>query len=107
MTAQIIPVRNDVPAYTMRVDLSGVEFVLGFRFNERDSFWYMEILDATNEPIVSGIRVVLGIALLRNSVDLRRPVGELMAIDQTNSGEECSTVAGFGDRVLLVYSDGT
>lgn len=107
MTAQIIPVRNDVPAFSVRVILSGTEFVLGFRFNERDQFWYMAVHDAENSPILSGVRVVLGMPLMRHCRDLRRPVGDLMAIDQTQSGSECTTVEAFGDRVLLVYTDGT
>lgn len=105
MTAQIIPVRNDIPAFTLRVDLTQVEFVLGFRFNERDGFWYMSLADALNDPIVSGMRVVIGVPLFRHSADLRRPVGEIVAIDQTNQGRECNTIEEFGDRVVLVYAE--
>lgn len=107
MTAQVIPVRNDIPAYSMRVDLSGVEFVLSFRFNERDSFWYMDVADQLSAPIRSGMKVVLGMPLMRTCKDLRRPIGDFIAVDQTNAGEEATTQEAFGDRVLLVYTDGT
>lgn len=107
MTAQVIPVRSDIPAYSMRCDLSGVEFVLLFRFNDRAGLWFMEVSDSAGEPIRSGIPIVLGLPLLRTCVDLRRPAGDFIAIDQTNKGLDATTQEDFGDRVILVYSDGT
>lgn len=103
--AQVIPTRTDVAAYTLRVDLTGVEFLFEFRFNDRESFWYFDLADALAAPIVQGVKVVLGVPLLRNVVDVRRPVGDLFAIDQSNADLEAGE-SDLGDRVLFVYEDG-
>lgn len=104
MTAVLIPTRTDLSAYTMRVDLSDVEFELDFRYNQREGFWYLSVADQLGDPIVSGIKITVGIPLLRGCVDLRRPIGELIAIDTSNTHTEAG-LEDLGDRVQLIYSD--
>ncbi len=109
MAAVIIPLQNNYPDYSIRVDLSGVEFLLSMKFNTRDSAWYLDLLDETALPIAQSIKVVLGLPLLRKIADARRPAGELIAIDNNGSGVEAETVSdlgGDGSRVTLIYADG-
>lgn len=105
MASVLVPVRNDAPAYSMRVDLSSVEFLLTFKFNERDSAWFLSVFDSLGAAIVEGVKVTLGIPLLRGIADARRPAGDLIAVDTTNAHAEAEALADLGDRVLLVYSE--
>jgi hypothetical protein len=108
--AVVIPTRNDIPAYTLRVDLSTAEstaeYLLGLTFNEREGAWYLDVSDQLAVPIWHG-KIVLGFPLMRACVDGRRPRGDFFAIDTTNAGLEPSALADIGDRVLLVYEDGS
>lgn len=105
MTTSIVPVRNDVASFTFRCDLTGVEFLFRFSFNERDGFWYMALYDQTDLPIVQGVKVVIGMPLLRGIVDARRPAGEIIALDSTNEHSEATAIADLGDRVLITYAE--
>jgi hypothetical protein len=105
MSAVILPTSFDgTNSYTLRVDLGDREFVLDFNFNQRESFWYFTLLDSQNVVIVAGVKVVLGGPLLRAVRDVRRPVGDLYAIDQGANQVEAG-LKDLGDRVVLVYDD--
>jgi hypothetical protein len=107
--AVVIPTRNDIPAYTLRVDLSTkdskAEYLLGLTYNERDGAWYLDVSDQLAVSIWHG-KVVLGYPLMRNCVDVRRPLGDFIAVDTTNAGLEPTALEDMGDRVLLTYEDG-
>lgn len=107
--AVVIPTRNDIPFYSLRVDLSTAEgtaeYLLALSFNERDGAWYLAVSDQLADPIWQG-KVVLGFPLMRNCVDRRRPLGDFFAIDTTSVGAEPAALVDMGDRVLLVYEDG-
>lgn len=111
MTTLLIPVRFGVPAFRELVTLSGADFILDVTFNDRDSAWYLSVSDVDDAPIVEGVKIVLGLPLLRNCVDVRRPLGDFIAIDTSSAGAEAVTVDDLGDvdddpRVVLVYEDG-
>lgn len=99
-----IPVRSDTTNYDMRVDLDGVTYVLAFRYNSRDGFWYLSVLDSDEDPIRSGIRLVLGTSYLRLVVSSIRPAGDLVAVDDTGTGTEAGA-SDFGTRVALLYAE--
>jgi hypothetical protein len=65
----------------------------------------MAIADADGAPVRAGIRVVLGTPLLRGCANVNRPIGDIVAVDQTNTGRECNMLEDFGQRVLLVYGE--
>jgi len=97
-----IPIPESVDAASLSVDLDGVTYRLGFRWNARASAWFMSLATEDETPIASGIKVVADWPLLRGVRGGLRPPGELLAVDtsgqQTDPGRD-----DLGRRVELVY----
>jgi hypothetical protein len=99
----VIPTTAGVARYTQRTILDGREYVLGFNWNSRDARWSLSLADAAGVPIVSGIYIVCGVALLRLVTDVRCPPGDIFARDKDGLGDP-----GFNDlgvRVDLIYKE--
>jgi len=107
MSNVLIPTVANELAYSIRTTLSGSDFVFAFEFNQAEGFWYFDLLDASEAPIVQGVKVVLDFPLLVDVTDPRRPLGDIVALDSTGKGID----AGQDDlspptpRVSLVYLD--
>lgn len=105
MAIYIIPTFDD-PFYTQTTSLDGVQYLLEFRYNQRENSWYLNVSLDDATPLVKGVKIVLGSDLLGRFVDRRMPTGRLVAIA---NGEDDST-PGMGElgvdrRVTLVYLD--
>lgn len=100
---QIIPldVRDGSPNFRIGVSLDfGVPYLFDVRWNSRDSSWYMDVLEADETAIVSGVRLVLGTYLGRRT---RHPLfarGVFVMFDSSGSGAE-ATLDDLGTRVQL------
>ncbi len=107
MAAVVLPTLFDGTAlYTLRCDLGAAEFAFDFKWNARDGAWFFDLATAEGVPVMTGAKVVLGWPMLRQCVELTRPLGELIAVDTANSGVEAGLL-DLGDRVLLCFEDGT
>lgn len=104
MTFFTLPLRSDAAAFSFRTTLAAEEFVFAFRYNQRESTWYMSLYDADVEPIVLGVKVVVGIPLFRGCVDERKPKGTLVAIDSTKQDLDPG-LEDLGVRVALVFGE--
>lgn len=98
----IVPVITDQVLYQQVTTLDGVDFVLTFALNLRDSYWYVDVADQDGVPIATGIKIVVNWDLLRRCIDERRPKGQLIAIDTTGQGLDPGP-DDFGTRVQLLY----
>jgi hypothetical protein len=98
-----IPTRTDLPNYEEEVSLVGEVFVFSFQWSQREARWYFDLYDATRSPIARGIKVVVGWPLLRLVRDRRRPKGEIVAIDTTNS-DRGPGLDELGGRVILTFT---
>lgn len=67
--------------YRQRTQLNGVSYVFVFKFNSREGIWSFDLLDQDEDPIALGVRVVVGVELLRWVVDSRKPTGTLLCVD--------------------------
>jgi hypothetical protein len=105
MTLYKIPISGaaDGPFY-FTVDLGGTNYQLKFQFNERDSAWYMDILDTAGNPMRSGIKVVVNFPLLTRWRDDLRPPGELAGIDLTADPID-PTMERLGEDCVLYYNE--
>lgn len=105
MTALYVPTSAD-PFYSQITDFDGIDFLLEFRYNQREDAWYFDISLADETKLVSGIKVEIGVDLLKRYADVRLPIGTLLAVE---SGNDDSTPGllelGIGSRVTLVYVD--
>lgn len=98
-----IPLRNDLPWYSLSVELSGKTYGLELRWNEVAAAWFLSLSDASNVAIVSGLRLVIGWPLAKRYADARLPPGTFVAIDTTGKGLD-PTRNDLGTRVELYYS---
>jgi hypothetical protein len=94
------------PFYTQIVAMDGTDYILDFRFNERESCWYFDILQIDGTELLKGIKVVCEVPLLEDyKANPLMPQGEMLA---SASGADKSppglTELGEGKRVELVYA---
>jgi hypothetical protein len=101
VTTVQIPTRGDVANYVQTTQLGGKTFLLAFRYNERDHAWYLDIADAAG-PIRSGIKLVPNFLVLRNLVDSRWNVGQLVLVD-TRPNPVPPLLAELGAAATLLY----
>jgi len=99
----ILPMQRGAARFEFEIDLEGESFFFRFEWNDRAGSWFFDVLTVDQEPLVSGVKVVLGIPLLNRYRDPRLPLGMLEAIDTSDSGAEAA-FADLGDRVLLLYT---
>ena len=72
MSLLIIPT-DSIPSYSQSVALEGANFTIQFDYNQRCASWYMSIADQDGVDIYNGVKLVVGIPLLRKCKDERRP----------------------------------
>lgn len=100
----------DSPFYTMTTVLDGTDYLLEFRFSQRENCWYFSISTTDGEALVSGVKIVCDRPLLSRFANVKLPTGRLVAIA---SAEDASppglTELGEDRRVTLTYlpADGT
>lgn len=66
--------------WRQEVTLSGRVYRLQAAWNELGEFWSMDILTRTAEPIVMGIKIVLGVAMTARLADERLPPGVFVVV---------------------------
>jgi len=93
------------PFYTQTTALDGVEYVLEFRYNQREDAWYFSISLPNGTLLAAGIKVICNIPLLRKWVDTRLPKGTLAALSKTkDTSPPGLNELGEDARVTLVYT---
>lgn len=101
----IIRGANDTSFFKLNVTLENVSYTLEFRWNERDSFWYMSVLNSDATLIyLAGHRLVADWGIGRSHVD-RTPPGLFVLRDTARpigTGEEAG-FDDFGNRHQLYY----
>ncbi len=101
--AVVIPFQNPpLPFYQFSTTIENVEYFFNVRWNGRDQAWYFDVLTLDNEPIASGIKVVLGTFLGRTTIHPLFRNGAFAALDNSSSGKD----AGFydlGTRVIVIW----
>lgn len=92
------------------IELEGTMYTLHFSWSERESYWYMDIYDETDETLILGhIKLVPEYLLLtqyRATDGL--PEGDFIYHDVTEdlTTEDLSYEA-WGDRYVLLYAEST
>jgi hypothetical protein len=83
MAQWIIPMEDagELGAFFFTVPLDGVDYEFNFQFNDREGFWYFDLLNLEGEYIRSGVKVVVNIPLIMRCRDEGRPPGELICIE--------------------------
>ncbi len=105
MADVVIPVDSNSTNYTLDVSLSGGIYRFGLYWNTRGQFWSLDILDSSENPIATGLKVVADWEFISGLGDSRLPPGFLYAVDLSGLGLD-PTDSDLGTRVILVYDDG-
>lgn len=109
MAIQLIPVQQSEPNYRIGITLKGVAYWFDFRWNASDPArpsappgWYLDVYDASERAIWTGIRIVCGTYLGRACNSAPFIDGVLVAYDTSRKGLDAG-FDDFGTRVLLIY----
>lgn len=97
-----LPITQDGAHFSFTCELDGVTYYFEFRWNDRDSSWFMTVGDGEGTTIVAGVKVVINMPLLNFFTDDQLPLGSLIATDTGGTDLD----AGFGDlgrRVIVTY----
>jgi hypothetical protein len=101
--AVLLPIVPQGADFSFVTQLDGVAFTFGFRWNWRDSGWYLTLGDAEGTPLAQGLRVVLRTSLL-GKAPFRQgfPQGYLYATDTSGQDVEAAQ-DDIGSRVKVYY----
>lgn len=102
MQVFVMPMRNDFPSYTFKSDLTDVIYTINVRFNTRMQRWIIDVLDASGNPIVVGLPVLLEVDLYGRFVRETLPAGKLIPIADTLDQPQ-PTRNSFGNTHSLLY----
>lgn len=108
MTYNNIAINSNFPWQNITIVLSGVVYVLTFRYNTRSSRWEMDIADGSNNVILSGIIMLINqdLTYQYKTAISNLPVGTFFIIDNTNKDIQ-PTLNSWGITNTLTYADPT
>ena len=102
---EIIPFKEPAQ-WREQIELSGVIYILRFKWNALNQFWSMDVLNGNDEPIVYGVKIVVNWNLLEQYAMTDKPEGDIVCQNivggtEKIKREDMSTVAQ-----LLYYATG-
>ena len=99
MSVVEVPLTVTDSSFVQEITLDNTTYRATFRWNARESEWYMTLADIEDTVIRSGIKLVAGASFLRHAVNYDvRPPGELMLLG-------VATRDNLGIDATLVYLD--
>lgn len=102
--AVVIPVRTRRAADdAIRVRLDGPEYTLKLQWNTRIGYWSLSLFTADGTPLFEGLRLVVGVNMLRQFVGENFPPGALVAVDTQGKDEDPGRFDLVDNRVQIVY----
>lgn len=107
----LIPTLPDEPNYSISSTLDGVDYVLTFRYSERENCFYLDLALTDGTVLCNGRKIVCNWSIWRTfNYDTRIPQGALLAIPATGAGDDPpgfdadgNGELGDGRRVQLIY----
>jgi hypothetical protein len=74
------------PFYSVTYELAEERFVFDYLYNQREDAWYIHVITEDGVVIARGIRVSVGVDLLRFCVTSRVPKGILVCVGPRDPG---------------------
>ena len=106
MAAYTIPLPDQTPFFDQVTNLDGTDYLLSFRYNQREARFYLTIGAPDGTIYASGAALVCNWGLFRNVQDSRMPPGVLIVLPM---GPDDTAPAlgelGPGKRCELWYLD--
>jgi len=85
MSDLLIPLTSEEASYDQTVQLEGVNYVLRLNWNSTYSYWAMSIYNEQGEPLLLGVRLIIGVELLVRYRLSNLPPGSLLVVDFTDN----------------------
>lgn len=91
--------------FTQRTALGAASYVLTFRFNSRMDRWVLDIADANQNVLVSGLVIQGGWPTTKRlrGIIAGLPKGDFLAVDMTGQGRDPDEETMGGDCVMAYY----
>jgi hypothetical protein len=99
-----LPTPDGYPHVITTVTLSQVVYGIRWLWNERDRAFVFDMDDASGQPLVAGVRVVLGADLIAWAPVDRGPPYPIVVLDPTGGTAE-PTLETLGRRIKVVYTE--
>ena len=97
-----IKIPRGIPSFRQSTEIDGTIYQLSFIYNNLSDLWVMNIADAEENPIASGIPLLLGMPLtLQTKNRPGMPRGEFILVDET--GQNRPPTFNNLDNISLVY----
>jgi hypothetical protein len=102
--AKVLPIRTDDPEDDgLRVRLDGVFYRFRLAWNTRGEYWTISMRDDTGASLIDGLRITLGVNMLRQFRGSMYPPGRLVAVDTSGSSTDPGRHDLYNRRVQIVY----
>jgi len=97
---------SKIPAFQKQYTLDGSAYIIRLTYNKRDDSWYMSIFTPELVTILSPIRLVSKIFLLRGKRALPNiPAGDFKVVQKSSDNAADITFDNFGTEFRLYYYD--
>lgn len=97
---EILPLISSVPHYEFVTDLGGASYLFELRWNHRDAAWYMSVSELDGQPIMRGVKIVIGGFLGRQYQHRLVSSGALIATDLSGANLDAG-LDDLGSRVVV------
>jgi hypothetical protein len=84
--------------YTTDIELDGTEYKYRIYWHNLYDRWYMDLLDITGQPLVTGKKITLGVPMFRH----RKLKGDFFVISRTED-DTPPGIKDLGERVNIFY----
>jgi hypothetical protein len=99
-----IPLRNDLAAFQISIELDLETFTFKFTWNERSNKWVVGIFSENNEPLLNDVPVYVGWPIFGRFKDKRLPKGNILFFDTSGKNLDPEK-EDLGARVIMVYEE--
>lgn len=99
-----IALDQSVPWYSLQATLDLVTYTLEFAFNSRGGYWVMNVNDINDNPILSGVKLMVRRNLTAPYHTLALPPGDFVVVDDLGDGSEAGLGSFLLDHTLFYVS---
>ncbi len=92
------------PFFRTSVSINNVPYILDLRWNNVTAAWYLDVFDGDEDPIRTGLKLMLGTLIGGRVTDSRWPNGFFFIADLSGQDVDANFQA-LGDRVRLYFID--
>lgn len=100
----VMPIFSNISShFSYSLDLEGSTYQFAFAWNYRESQWYLTISDVSGNIIKAGIKLVVGLAMLKTLRNYAVPPGDLYIVNISSTANLTLTKDNLGDQLQLLY----